>query len=258
MIRLVVSDVDGTLLKRGERRLSKEAVTVIRSLCARGILFAAASGRPYADLRSLFDEVPEKIGFIASDGALIGYGAEVIGRFPIDRETGFEMMREIYMETDAEVALYGSYMAYMLPKSEDFAAYFRETVRNHAQSAGCMRRVPEEYLKIGIYHPQDVEKYAGAVASYWDHRLNRVYSSKQWLEYTAAGVHKGAGLDKLLCTFGIAPEEVLAFGDNRNDRELLAMAGCSYAMKSADREIKDLCGYETDNPIGTIKVLFGL
>ena len=242
MIRLVVSDVDGTLLKRGERRLSKEAVTVIRSLCARGILFAAASGRPYADLRSLFDEVPEKIGFIASDGALIGYGAEVIGRFPIDRETGFEMMREIYMETDAEVALYGSYMAYMLPKSEDFAAYFRETVRNHAQSAGCMRRVPEEYLKIGIYHPQDVEKYAGAVASYWDHRLNRVYSSKQWLEYTAAGVHKG----------------VLAFGDNRNDRELLAMAGCSYAMKSADREIKDLCGYETDNPIGTIKVLFGL
>lgn len=258
MIRLVVSDVDGTLLKKGESRLSGEAVAAIRALCAKGILFAAASGRPYADLRSLFGDVPEKIGYIASDGAFIGYGAEVIGRFPIDRETGFEMMREIYIETEAEVALYGSYMAYMLPKSEDFAAYFRETMRNHAQSVGCMRRVPEEYLKIGVYHPQDVKKCAGAVASYWDHRLNRVYSSEHWMEYTAAGVHKGAGLDKLLCTFGIAPEEVLAFGDNRNDKELLALAGCSYAMKSAGREIKALCGYETDDPIGTIKVLFDL
>ena len=85
-----------------------------------------------------------------------------------------------------------------------------------------------------------------------------MYSSTNWIEYTNAGVHKGAALDKLMRTFDVAPDEVLAFGDNKNDKEMLALAGCSYAMGHANREIKELCGYETENPIETIKVLFGL
>lgn len=258
MIKLVVSDVDGTLLKNGEQTLSKETIHTIGSLKEKGILFAAASGRPYTDLKRLFGDMAGGIGFIASDGAYIGYQSEVIGRFPIERETGFALMREVYMETDAEVAAYGSYLAYMLPKEESFAAYFRDTVHNHVKEVSCMRKEPEEYLKIGLYHKQDVEKAAGAVASYWNDKLRLVYRSKNWLEYTAAGVHKGAGLDKLLRTFGIAPEETLAFGDNWNDKEMLALAGCSYAMSGADQELKRLCGYETKNPIETIRVLFGI
>lgn len=258
MIKLVVSDVDGTLLRAGEQVLPKETAEVIRALKEKGVLFVAASGRPYADLKHLFGDVSDEIGFIASDGAFISYRSEVIGRFPIDRETGFSIMQEIYMGTEAEVALYGSYMAYMLPKSESFASYFRETVHNHVESVSCMKRVPEEYLKVGLYHPEDVQKYAGVVASYWDSKLHRVYTSKNWVEYTAAGVHKGAGLDKFLVTFSIAPQEVLAFGDNRNDKEMLALAGCSYAMSSAGEEIKALCGYETENPVNTIRTLFGL
>ncbi len=258
MIKLVVSDVDGTLLRGGEQTLPKEAVETIHALKEKGVLFVAASGRPYADLKHLFGNVAEEIGFIASDGAFVSYQSEVIGRFPIDREAGFSFMREIYMETEAEVALYGSYLAYMLPKSEHFAAYFRETMHHHVERVSCMKRVPEEYLKIGIYHAEDVQRYAGAVAAYWNHKFHNVYTSKNWMEYTAAGVHKGAGLDKFLVTFGIAPQEVLAFGDNKNDKEMLALAGCSYAMSSAAEEIKAFCGYETDNPIKTIRVLFGL
>lgn len=255
MIKLVVSDVDGTLLRSGECELPKETLEVIRALKEKGVLFAAASGRPYVDLKHLFAEVADDIAFIASDGAFISYKSQVIAKFPIEKETGFDLMREIYMETEAEVALYGAYMSYIIPKKESFASYFRSTVRGHMQTVSCMRGVEEEYLKIGIYHEADVEKHAGAIASYWNNRLHRVYSSKNWLEYTAAGVHKGTGLDKLLKTFDIAPEEVLAFGDNQNDAEMLALAGCSYAMSQAPEEIKKLCGYETQNPVETVRKL---
>ncbi len=258
MMKLVVSDVDGTLLRCGEKALSRETFTVIRALKEKGVLFVVASGRPYANLKQLFGEVSDDIGFIASDGAFVSYQSEVIGRFPIERESGFSFMREIYMETEAEIALYGSYLAYMLPKSESFATYFRGTIHNHVESVSCMKKVPEEYLKIGIYHSEDVQKYAGAVAAYWDNKLHKVYISKNWMEYTAAGVHKGAGLDKLLVTFGIAPQEVLAFGDNKNDKEMLSLAGCSYAMSGAGEEIKALCGYETEDPVQTMRILFGL
>ena len=50
MIKLVVSDVDGTLLRAGEQVLPKETAEVIRALKEKGVLFVAASGRPYADL----------------------------------------------------------------------------------------------------------------------------------------------------------------------------------------------------------------
>lgn len=258
MIKLVVSDIDGTLLRSGEKELKKEVIEIIGELKKKGVLFAAASGRPYADVRHLFKDAEKDMAFLASDGALVSYRSEIIGKFPIDRETGFALMKEIYMETEAEVALYGAYMAYSIPKEKSFASYFRKTMNNHAEEVDCMRKVPEEYLKIGIFHKEDVEKYAGAVASYWNGKLHRVYSSMNWIEYTNAGVHKGAALDKLMRAFGIAPDEVLAFGDNKNDKEMLALAGCSYAIGHADREIKELCGYETENPIETIKVLFGL
>lgn len=255
MIKLVVSDVDGTLLKSGGSAIPEETLQMICALKEKGILFAAASGRPYADLKHLFDRVSEDVAFIASDGAFVSYRSQVIAKFPIEKETGFDLMREVYMETEAEVALYGAYMSYIIPKKESFAAYFRNTVRGHMEHVSCMHCVKDEYLKIGIFHEDDVDKHAGAIASYWNDKLHRVYSSKNWLEYTAAGVHKGAGLDKLMKTFDIAPEEVLAFGDNKNDREMLELAGCSYAMSQAPEEIKKLCGYETQNPVETIRTL---
>ncbi len=258
MIKLVVSDVDGTLLKSGEKEIPQETIELIRRLKEKGVLFAAASGRPYADLKHLFADVADEMAFIASDGALVSYKSQLIAKFPIETEAGFDMMREIYMETEAEVALYGPYMAYMIPKKESFAEYFRKSLHNHVVSVSCMRKVAEDYLKIGIYHEKNVERHAGAVAAYWDDKLHRVYSSSNWLEYTAAGVHKGAGLDKLMKTFDISADEVLAFGDNQNDKEMLALAGCSYAMCQAGEDIKKLCGYQTENPTETIRILLSV
>lgn len=257
MIKLVVSDVDGTLLRSGQKGIPKEVFGMIRMLKEKGILFAVASGRPFVDLKHLFEEAAEDIVFIASDGAYISYKSQVIAKYPIDREAGFALMSEIYMQTEAEVAAYGAYMCYMIPKKEEFGAYFRESVRNHVESVSCMRGVSEDYLKIGIYHSENVEKHAGAIASYWNDKLHRVYHSDNWIEYTAAGVHKGTGLDKLMKTFDIKSEEVLAFGDNYNDKEMLALAGCAYAMSDAPEEIKKLCGYETQNPVETVRTLVG-
>ena len=54
MIKLIASDIDGTLLQEGSDRLDPEFYTVIPELKKRGILFAAASGRGYASISRLF------------------------------------------------------------------------------------------------------------------------------------------------------------------------------------------------------------
>ncbi|MEG2931337.1 MAG: HAD hydrolase family protein [Ruthenibacterium sp.] len=59
MIRLVASDIDGTLLQGGAQQIDARLFALIDALRAKNILFCAASGRHYASLRRLFAPVED-------------------------------------------------------------------------------------------------------------------------------------------------------------------------------------------------------
>ena len=54
MIKLVASDLDGTLLHNYQQTVPKEIYDTIKALHEKGIIFTAASGRQYANIRRLF------------------------------------------------------------------------------------------------------------------------------------------------------------------------------------------------------------
>lgn len=58
-IRLICSDIDGTLLQYGKKELEGEIFEQIRALHQRGIWFCPASGRQYTSLRKLFAPVAD-------------------------------------------------------------------------------------------------------------------------------------------------------------------------------------------------------
>lgn len=61
MIKLVVSDIDGTLLPDGGHDMNPELYEVILKLRKAGMQFAAASGRQWASIEQVFDPIKEKI-----------------------------------------------------------------------------------------------------------------------------------------------------------------------------------------------------
>ena len=65
MIKLIASDLDGTLLQNGAQELDPIIFDQIRTLKENGIHFAAASGRQYPNLRRLFAPVQDDISYIA-------------------------------------------------------------------------------------------------------------------------------------------------------------------------------------------------
>ena len=71
MIKLIASDLDGTLLKEGTMDINPEIYDIIRKLKAKGIVFAAVSGREYDSIERVFAPVKDDIYFIAGNGALI-------------------------------------------------------------------------------------------------------------------------------------------------------------------------------------------
>ena len=67
-IRLVLCDVDGTLLDKGQTVVSSAVFHTIRQAVSCGVQFVIASGRSYPDLKSLFAPVVSIVSFICCDG----------------------------------------------------------------------------------------------------------------------------------------------------------------------------------------------
>ena len=68
-MKLIVSDLDGTLLKSGERQLNRNIISSIEYILANNVSFAVASGRTYVELKKFFAPFENDIYFIANDGA---------------------------------------------------------------------------------------------------------------------------------------------------------------------------------------------
>jgi hydroxymethylpyrimidine pyrophosphatase-like HAD family hydrolase len=67
-----------------------------------------------------------------------------------------------------------------------------------------------------------------------------VYEDKDFsmIDIIRAGVTKGATLAEWTAARGIAPEEILAIGDNHNDLEMLSFAGTPVVMGNCVSELK--------------------
>lgn len=77
MTQLIAADMDGTLLD-SQKRLSPDLFPLIRTLRARGIRFAAASGRQYHNLYATFSEIADQMLFIAENGAAVYDGTQCL------------------------------------------------------------------------------------------------------------------------------------------------------------------------------------
>ena len=74
MVKLIVSDIDGTLLPYGQINLRPSLFQVIEQLRERGVIFCPASGRQYHSLRGLFAPVQDELAYLCENGAIL-YGA---------------------------------------------------------------------------------------------------------------------------------------------------------------------------------------
>ena len=79
MIKLIASDMDGTLLDQNSE-VPPETFELIEELYKRGVHFVASSGRRYDTLRWLFEPVADKIDYVASLGTQVYVENEVVDR----------------------------------------------------------------------------------------------------------------------------------------------------------------------------------
>ena len=95
MIKLIASDLDGTLLHNGAQELSSYTIDLIHRITEKGIHFVAASGRQYDNERRLFADIKDEISYIAENGSICIHQGKVISRGIIPDDLAYRIMHEI-------------------------------------------------------------------------------------------------------------------------------------------------------------------
>lgn len=245
-IRLIASDLDGTLLLDGAQSLQPGTCDLIRRLNRKGIGFLAASGRQYANLQRLFAPVKDEIGYLCENGCLSFFQGEMIYKETMSRELGEEILHAIQEKEGCEILLSGVHTSYLQPKKMSYYYHMRDVVKNNVTLVPDIFAVQEEYMKISVYEERGIEGSAAYWKERFGDRVTVVTSGNEWLDMMPKGVNKGLGMKKIMEFLHVSPDECMALGDNYNDIEMLELVGHPIAMENAVPAVKTVCERETD------------
>lgn len=246
MIKLIASDLDGTLLQNGAQELDPSLFDQIRALRESGILFAAASGRQYPNLRRLFGPVQDDISYIAENGSLCIHKGRVLSRGTIPRELGCRIIDAIHHTGGCECIISGETVCYSDSRSERFRDHMVNVVKNDMKFVDSIDEIKEPFLKIAVCNFDGTKDCLRHFQKLFSHEIKVVTSGNIWVDFIAPNTNKGTALRVLLDHLGISPEECIAFGDQYNDVEMLQLAGTSYAMSGAAPGISYYADHVTD------------
>lgn len=245
MIKLIASDVDGTLMREGERVIPPFLFPLIRSMKEKGIHFAVCSGRQYANLRRLFAPVADDIGYICENGSLVVWQNQVIAKETIDRKTGQDLMRAILRQPDSEVLLSGVSTCYIQPKNPEYISHMRDHVGNDTTVVDDVCGVTDAFIKISLYRKSGVDAQLAAQFADFAPYLIPVVGRSSWMDFLRENCDKGTAMDALCAHLQISMEDSIAFGDNENDLPLVGHAGTLYAMADGHPKLIEQADHTT-------------
>lgn len=247
MIKLIASDLDGTLLLNGAQTLNPEIYDLILKLKEKGIHFASTSGRQLASQHNLFRPIIDEISYITENGAVCIYQNEVIASFSMDKDLAFRIIESIKKRSGCVAVVSGTTTCYMEPGNEELFYHVSHVLHNKTEIVQDFSEISEPIVKIAFFDCSGTYASADYFKEQFRNEVKVVTSGNDWVDFVQFGVNKGSALRILLDKLDISPEEMIAFGDQENDLEMLALAGISYAMAGAKQEVRAIADATTES-----------
>ena len=272
-IRIAALDLDGTLLSR-ENTVTPATRQAIADAAARGVVVLPATGRALANLPPLVAQLPGVRYAITSNGAAVwDLGPDPLGavysRYS-DAETRqtsepaclvrrlfpVEKAREVfglYQEFEGSLSVFsdgrvirdrlaqermGHHLRRLLSLSTEAKQPNDGRFHIVRDTAEWMSRHAHEIEKFCMFFENAEAAEAALPRFYALEGVEVVQGSPDNIEVTAKGVDKGSALQKLAEHLGLAPEQVIAVGDSRNDLSMIRYAGTGLAVANACDELK--------------------
>jgi len=262
MVRLVATDLDGTLLHTDGTvtARTREVLTAVEAL---GVTVVFVTGRPIRWMEDLWEHVGGHGLAICSNGGIVYdvHARAVRTARPIPVEVGLQTAAIL---RDAVPGI-----TFALERTHGFAKEpdFMPRIPPPADLAiGPLEQILDDTAVKLLARHEDLEpeKFWAEVESHVGHLVTTTWSSTGALvEISAAGVSKASTLELLCLERGVDASEVVAFGDMPNDLPMLAWVGTSYAMANAHPTVQELADHvapsnEEDGVAAVLAEIFDL
>ena len=244
MIKLILSDMDGTLLDE-DAKLPPGFDAMMAKLKERGVMFAPASGRQYFSLADTFADYADSFLFISDNGTMVRQHGKEIFSDVLDRQLALDLLNSVNTCKGIYNVYCGKKKVYLLkgkkPEKywDEFKNYFREI-----EFVNRFEEVDDEPIKVSFFTPDaDAATRIFPLFAETGKTMQVVLASAYWVDITNRGANKGMAVRRIQERFGLAPEECAAFGDYMNDKEMLESVYYSYAMANAYPELKEIARF---------------
>ena len=249
MIRLIATDLDGTLLNN-EHKISDYNKKVISAVNEKGIKVILSTGRPTAAATKFLDDLNIETDMISFNGAMItDRNGNILYENNLESSIGKELIEiakkyKIYHQgflgerwnlSDAKSKWLNFYIS--IAKIDNYSVGF-DNIKDFSFS---------KFMFIG--ENEILKEIAEELDKKLKDKVYYAFSRPVYLEVHSPKVSKANALCFLLNKYDIKKENVMAFGDNNNDIEMLEIAGISVAVDNAENALKEKAKYITKSNI---------
>lgn len=259
--KAIAVDMDGTFMTDDLTFDHDRFKKLLKKIKENHIHFIVSSGRPLARLKNDFAEFLDDINIIADNGAILVRDNNIISSHFLTRKTGLELINFIE----------NNYPAAHICVSGKNASYFKNS--SPTSFKRLMHFYYPNYIEINSFEDMPADeriikltmncpaKWAKEIETKFNNahseHIHCTTSGFDDIDIVPYGINKAQALKYFLRYFKVDPSELIAFGDGLNDKEMLELAGYSYAMANGDERIKKIAKYEapSNNESGVLQVL---
>ncbi len=249
-VKLIAADLDGTLLD-DDKAIAPQTLAAVHSLQERGVRFVIASARPPRSVRHIYEKLQLDTLQINYNGALIWDERRkaVIDHRPLAGELVLDII-QLARSIDERVLI----------TCEILDRWHTDRLDNsYTTATGVLFKPdviapPESYCcgpvtKLLLLGPPDViATVRPQVLAQFGRQINLVSTEPELLQIMAKDVSKAAALRRLVETYGIPLQNVLAIGDGENDIDMLKECGIGVAVANAAPALKAVAQWVTPSP----------
>lgn len=257
-VRMVVTDLDGTLLRADHSVGSKDMDELIK-LGKQGVIRVAATGRSiYTAAQVLCSDFP-------IDYLVFSTGSGVMRWADKQLTLVMQLLSEEVTHITSRLVMEGfDFMVHeAIPKNHLFQ-FHSSGVENVDFNRRCEYYqtfgtpfipgipFPESATQILIILPLEKSNLEAVVRrllpEYSIIKATSPFDGRSiWLEVFPQGVSKAHGIDWIAATHGIAAGNIVAVGNDYNDVEMLDHAGCSFVVANAPDDLRAIYQATTGN-----------
>lgn len=246
-IKMIVFDIDGTLIAEGQHKIVDSAVRGIKALHDKGYKVLVATGRaPYFIKPHVFEVIDSDFYVTVNGQCVMDRNHTIIKRHNLEKS---DIVRLLTLCKQYNVALgvKCSKQIIVLHEFDKFVHFYGhgEDPAGRFLDAQDNPDILDNDPGMGLFLVGDVLKIMDHKAEFpqWD--FTRAF---EWgLDIYDKAIHKSKGIEDVMEILGLSWDEVMVFGDADNDLRMVNKAGIGVAMGNATENLKKTADYVTSD-----------